>query len=57
MEFSSRNGVTVDLIAGWMGDLNEGQKWVDTVRDIADTELDTVEQSMYSPPSSKGIAY
>ena len=57
LELSSRNGMTVDLIAGWMGDLNDGQKWMDTVRDIAETELDTVEQSMFSPLSLNTIAY
>ena len=49
--------MTIDLIAGWMGDLNDGQKWMDTVRDIAETELDTVEQSMFSPLSLNTIAY
>lgn len=50
LELSNRNGMAVDLIAGWMGDLNEGQKWMDIVRHIAETELDTFEQSMYFPP-------
>lgn len=31
-----------------MGELSEGQKWLDTVRGVADVGLDTVEQSMFS---------
>lgn len=42
------SGQALDLIVGWMGELNEGQKWLDTVRGVADVGLDTVEKSMFS---------
>ena len=35
----------VNVIVGWLGDVAEGQKWLDAVRGVAAVQQDTVEQS------------
>jgi len=48
IELSQKDaGMAVDVIAGWLGDADEGQKWLDMVRGLAEVQLDTVEQSEY----------
>lgn len=48
IELSQKDaGMVVDVTAGWLGDADEGQKWLDMVRGLAEVQLDTVEQSEY----------
>lgn len=46
----------VNVIAGWVGDVNEGQKWLDMVRGLAEVQVDTVEQSEYSLQSIRRLS-
>lgn len=46
LELSQKDaGMAVNVIAGWVGDAEEGQKWLDMVRGLAEVQLDTVQQS------------
>lgn len=42
------SGNAVNLIVGWVGDLEVGEKWVDIVRGIAEVEQDSVEQTTFN---------
>ncbi|OJJ84495.1 FAD-binding oxidoreductase [Aspergillus glaucus CBS 516.65] len=35
----------VNVIVGWVGDVEEGQEWLNMVRGLAEVQLDTVEQT------------
>ena len=43
------------MIVGWVGDVEEGQEWLDMVRGLAEVQLDTVEQSEYSLQSIRRL--
>ena len=45
----------VNVIVGWVGDVEEGQEWLNMVRGLAEVQLDTVEQSEYSLQSIRRL--